>query len=887
MPAGVRGDYLGNGLKVILKEVHTAPIISTWIWYRVGSRHEVEGYTGLSHWVEHMMFKGSSQFPKGSIMRAVDRYGGYVNAMTSQDFTAYYETLPSDRAELALQIEADRMLTARFDLDEVEAERTVIIAEREGAENEPSYVLAEEVAAAAFRVHPYHHQTIGWTTDLLSITRDQLYRHYQRCYIPNNAVLVIVGDFDTESYLTLIERYLGSLPAGEPMAETVRQEPPQRGERRVVLRMPGSAPLVRISYHTPQVSHPDYIPLVVLDAILSGGRAMFAFGDSPTRSARLYRALVETQLAVSAGSNCHPSRDPFLFSLGATAREGREPRVLEEALLAEIAKLREEPIQQRELEVAIRQTQAQFAYASESVTNQALTLGFLEMMDNHERMDGLLAELARVTPEDLLRVARTYFAEEDRVVGWFVPTTEGGGEGDGRRDPAAQIAPKASPWRMPGQEVCAYSGARNRAISPETVTRQKLDNGIVVLIKENPVSPSVAVEGEIRAGSLYESDADVGLASFTASMLRRGTRQHSFQEINAALDNVGASLSYSAGQEDVGFGGRALIGDFDLLIELLAEILMQPTFPEIELEKLRGQTLTHLNILDTDTGYRADRAFMTALYPPGHPYARPVMGYRDTVRAFGPQHLADYHRTHYHPETIMLSVVGAVEPRRVLDRISATLGRWHVEGEVPVRSAPPAATPEGISTRREQIPGKAQADMIWGVIGMPRTSPDYYPAMVANIILGRLGLMGRLGQSVRDTQGLAYYVSSSLHAGPGPYPWNIVAGVQPRNTDRALASILNEVQRLRDEPVQDVELADSRSYLTGALPLHLETNEGIASFLLNTEKYGLGLDYLQRYPTIIGGVTQEDIQRTVRRYLTLDRYVLAMAGTFDAPLTGP
>ena len=876
MPPTTHEVRLSNGLEVILKAVHTAPIVSTWIWYRVDSRNETEGLTGMSHWVEHMMFKGSSKFPKGSIMRAVERYGGYGNAMTSHDFTAYYETLPCAQAELALQIEADRMTTAAFDPAEVKAERTVVIAEREGAENQPQFVLAEEMSAVAFRLHPYHHGTIGWKADLLRITRDQLYAHYRQHYVPNNAVLVVVGHLDAESHLELIRQYFEAIPAGEPPAATVRQEPDWRGERRVTLRMPGHAPLIHLSYAAAPVSHPDYIPLVVLDALLSGGKAMFAFGSSQTRSARLYRALVETELASSAGSGYHPSLDPYLFSLGATVRDERSPAAVEEALLREVLRLQQDTVSAKELAVAIRQTQAQFAYSSESVTHQGLTLGFLDMLDSHTRMDGLLDELAEVTPDDIVRVARTYLNEEKRIVGIFLPTEKdrGGADADvGQSDAACQ-------WDTPNRGMFAYSSAPQPPIGPDTILRRQLDNGPVILVRENPASASVTVEGSIQAGSIHDEDDHTGIAGLTAAVLRRGTEAHSAQEINVALDNVGASLDFGAGRNIMSFGGQSLAADFFFLVDLLAEILMRPTFPQVELDKLRGQVLTHLGVLQTDTGYRADRAFMTNLYPDGHPYQRSSLGTRESLPALTPSDLRRFYQTFYHPESLILAVSGAVRADDVVSALERAFGDWRVGHPPHPWDVPPAQTPAEIKVQKVDIPGKAQVDLIWGVVGMPRSSPDYYAAMMANLILGRLGLMGRLGARLRDSEGLAYYVSSSSPSSRGPYPWTISAGVHPDNLDRARSSILDEVERLRNELVDDDELADGQTYLKGTLPLHLETNSGIASFLLRLEQYDLGLDYLQRYPQIIDGIDRDEIQSTVHKYLTTDRYVLAMAGTF-------
>ncbi|MFP3896252.1 MAG: M16 family metallopeptidase [Anaerolineales bacterium] len=871
MPASIHETHLSNGLKVILKEVHLAPVVSTWLWYRVGSRNEVGGLTGLAHWIEHMMFKGSPDFAKGSIMRMVDRNGGQANAMTSHDFTAYFATLPTDRAELALRIEADRMTGALFDEDEFEGERQVVIAEREGAENTPHFVLAEEVTAAAFRLHPYHHQAIGWKEDLATVTRDQLYAFYRQHYVPNNAVLVVVGDV-SDAYLDTIEEQLGDIPRGKLPREVIRQEPPLRGERRVTVRLPGSTRLIRISYRTPPVRHEDYIPLVVLDAVLSGGKAMFAFDTRQTRSARLYHALVEAELASTVGSNYHPSLDPYLLNLGATVREGRKAQEVEEALLAQATRLQDEPVQEEDLEIAIRQAQAHFAYSSESVTGQALTLGFLEMLDDHRRMEGILDELAAVTSEDVQRVARTYLTEDNRVVGYFVPTEEGEGQA---------AAPAADPLVARYHDIWFYSPTRPPTISAESVIRRRLDNGITLLIKENPASASLSLEGNIAAGTLYEEGEALGLSAVTASMLRRGTKQHTYQELYTALDNVGATLGISAGRDSIVLSGQSLAADFDLLIELLAEMLTAPTFPESELQKLCGQLSTRLRLLETDTEYRAQRAFMTSLYPPGHPYARPLLGTRQSLATLSRQQLMDFYSAYYHPQKMIMSVVGAVEAKHVIERVEATLGAWKIDRPPSEECVPPVQIPQGAITKRVPLPGKAQVDLILGTVGMARSSPDYYPAMMANIILGQLGLMGRLGETVRDNEGLAYSVDSHLRSGLGSHPWFVSAGVHPQKVDAAVDAILHEIGRLRTEPVSDEELEDCRSYLTGTLPLQLETNEGVAIFLLSLEQYDLGLDYLQRYPRLIEGVTREQIQSVIKKYFPKDRYVLAMAGTFE------
>jgi zinc protease len=414
---------LPNGMLVLLRESHGAPVASCFVWYRVGSRNETLGATGVSHWVEHMLFKGTPAMPKGEMDRLIARNGGMFNAFTSSDYTAYFETLPSDRIELGLRIEADRMVNSLFEPDEVESERTVIIAEREGAENDPDWWLNEAVMAAAFQVHPYRNEVIGWRSDLLALTRDELFRHYQTFYTPNNAVLALVGDFADEAMLALAERYFAPLPSGPAVPPVRLEEPEQQGERRVMVRRPGAAQYVQVAYHTPGCRHADFAPLLVLDAVLSGAKPLgFGGGAQTNRSARLYRALVETQLASYAGSGFRAAIDPHLFEFSATVQEGHTASEVEAALAAEVEQIRQDGVSAAELAKVQKQVRAQLAYSGESVTGQAMLLGMWEVLDSFRRNHTLLDEVRAVTAADVQRVAQRYLAEDKRTVGHFIPT---------------------------------------------------------------------------------------------------------------------------------------------------------------------------------------------------------------------------------------------------------------------------------------------------------------------------------------------------------------------------------------------------------------------------------------------------------------------------------
>jgi zinc protease len=414
---------LSNGLLVLLKEIHTSPIISQWIWYRVGSRDELPGLTGVSHWVEHMMFKGTPAFPNGVLDRAISRDGGFWNAMTYMDWTTYFETMPADKIALALRLEADRMVNCQFKAGDVASERTVIISERQGEENEPLFRLNEAVQSAAFRVHPYHHEIIGDMVDLESMQRKHLYRHYRTYYLPGNAVLALAGDFETEGMLNRLSELYEPLPAGSPPPRLNRPEPPQPGEHRLVVEGEGETVYVQVAYHAPAASHPDFFACMVLDSLLSGPSNLNMFGGGiSNKTSRLYQALVERELAVSVFGGFSATIDPYLYTITLTVHPQSTPEACLAAMEAEIARLQDAPPPAEQLARAVKQAKALFAYGSESISNQGFWLGFAEMFASYDWFTGYVDHLAAITPEDVQRAAQVYLRPQNRTVGTYLPS---------------------------------------------------------------------------------------------------------------------------------------------------------------------------------------------------------------------------------------------------------------------------------------------------------------------------------------------------------------------------------------------------------------------------------------------------------------------------------
>jgi len=426
IPAPVHQATLDNGLTVLVHDVHTAPLVSVWCWYRVGSRDDVPGRTGVSHWVEHMNFKGTTNIPRDDMKGIVERFGGMWNGYTWIDQTTYLETAGRDALDQMLFIEAERMTNGLYEPADIESERTVIISELQGGENDPEQLLDVEVTATAFRAHAYRHPTIGWLEDLQTLGRDDLYGHYRAHYIPNNATLVIVGDVDVSDVLRRVERRFSAIPAGTEPSRSTIVEPPQLGERRVVVERPGTTAYLKVAWHAPAVTDADFFPMLVLDAALTGAKGVNLWasfpGIAPQRKARLYTALVDRGLASSVSGALLPTADPFLYTLSLTANEGIELPSLEGALIEAIERLRVSGVTEAEAARARKQLRARLVFETDSVTNIAHQIGYFQTVASPGFLAQMQERIDSVTAEQVSDVARRRLGRMTRTVGWFQPS---------------------------------------------------------------------------------------------------------------------------------------------------------------------------------------------------------------------------------------------------------------------------------------------------------------------------------------------------------------------------------------------------------------------------------------------------------------------------------
>jgi len=862
---------LDNGLKVLTNEVHTAPIAACYIWFKVGSRNERPGITGISHWIEHMLFKGTPNLPKDEFKRVVERNGGRWNGFTSNDYTAYFEVMPSNKLDSALMLEYERWQNSLFDPDETEAERTVIISEREGAENHPQFLLREEVISTAYKAHPYQWSVIGWKSDLKSITRDELYNYYKTYYVPNNATLVLVGDFNTDELMKKVNERFGGIPKGSDVPQPTTVEPPQYGERRVVVRKAGNVAYINAAYHIPAIGDDELYPLNVLQMILSYGE-----------SSRLYRTLIDTELSTNVYFYAEEMRNPGTADLGVDVRNGVDINKVESALFAEIKKLQDEFVTDEEIKKAINQAEANFVYSQSSVSNRASRLGFYESLISYKYLGTYLDKISSVSKEDIQRVAQKYLTEDNRTVGHFLPTVSPRGQAVLEKTNVQKYHHGFWYYKSDDNKFSSFNKKRvdgsemRRQFELEPV-REVLDNGMVLIVCENPTNPTVVIRGNIKAGGMYDTEELVGCADFVANTFSKGTENRTLTQISEQLDGIGANLNTGGNIEKVDVRARMLSKHFDIVLDILSDVMLHPNFPQKEVEKHKGQVYNWLKSWNEDPMKVAQREIHKLIYPIGHPYHRRLQGEEEDVAKINQNSLLEFYNKYYRPDATTLAVVGDVNAQEVIEKVKNAFGDWKASDKPKDYEIPEVEFAEPI---RKDIPmaDKSQCEICIGHIGIARTNENFYAVDTMNRILGGSAGLGRLFGTVRDAHGLAYHVWSSFRASIGAGPFIALAGVNPQNVEKAIKCILDEIKKIQNEAVTDDELADIKNFIVGNFLLSMETNNGIANVLLNAELYGLGMNYPKQQESIYRSITKEQVQSAAIKYLHPDKCSITIAG---------
>ncbi|WP_299402558.1 pitrilysin family protein [Acaryochloris sp. IP29b_bin.148] len=869
LTTGVRKTTLENGLTILLKAVHTAPVVSVQVWYRVGSRNEVPGLNGITHQLEHLMFKGTQSRPVqfGKLFSAL---GSASNAFTSYDMTAYYNTVGSDKLETLLILEADRMQNVLLTADQLASEKRVVISELQGYENSPDYRLSKGVMQQAFPHSNYGLPVGGTKADVEQFTLAQVQNYYQTYYQPSNATLVITGDFEPALVLEQIQTYFGPIPstpvATEANPYTVTAP---TSSAPLTLKEPGSAALFDAVYPLPDAQHPDIPALEILDSILSAGR-----------NSRFYPALIESGLATHATAYVAALMDSGWYNISVTAAAPL-PEV-EQVVEATLEQLRSQPIAAEELERAKTQLKAGFILSNREIENQASQLAYNQIVTgDHCFSDRYLAGIEAVTPEDVLRVAQTYLTPTQRTLGFFEPTQFEGQPIGGI--PATQTTEDFTPSEpVDPAQVARYLPDLPHVEGSDTQTlpeRFQLDNGLTVLLLTDHSTPTVTLSGLLRAGNEWDYLTLAGVASLTADNLMSGTTRQDDLALAKALEDRGASLDFLSLREGVDISGYALSPDLPVMLETLADVLQQATFPQHLLDLSRQRMLTHLQLELDDPGSLARRMFQQKIYTQNHPFhGFPTA---NSLKNISREGILRFYQQHYCPANLILTLVGDFEVAAVRSQLEQTLGKWHNPESPAALNFPDPQLPNTIQRFQAPLPGKAQVVTYMGYPGIERHHPLYYAAMLLNQIIGGDTLSSRLGTEIRDRQGLTYgiysYFAAGLHAGP----FAIQMQTSPEDTQQAISSTIALLKQVKTEGITTSELQTAQRSILNSYPVDLADPDTLAQRLLMNEVLGLPIAEIRQLPQRIAAITMADIDQAIQSLIHPDRLVIVSAGPVE------
>jgi zinc protease len=913
LQAPVTEARLQNGLKVLLQERHNIPLVAVGCWYRVGSKDDPSGAAGLSNLARLLSRRevdGYSRDQTGVLMRET---GGDWHSITLPDQTGFFETVPTSALEEVLKLEAARMSGSLVEDVQFRGQRRRATATIQAREDSSRSLLDDQVAASALQRHPYRWPSLGWLPDVELIGRDDVARHSRQTFVPNNAVLVLVGGFETRMTLRLVEKHFGGIARRPDPRRAEVREPERRGERRVQVANEGTTPYLQFAFQAPELFNDDFYAMLVVDAVLTGAQGMNHWSNSQPAvakgSSRLYQTLVETGLALEVRSRMAPRQDPSLYQLTLALSDAFQFQAVEEAVLEQLERLKNQEVSDVELAKAKNLLVTGEFLAQDTVSGRAFQLGYFESVASHQMLNEIEPKISRVSKDDVRRVVIRYFAETGRTVGLVVPalkrkvieveTLSASGSDSLAPVPAGPqpaVIPKELNVRTPSlQPVLTPESMFDSKASDELslqgkpksdrmfaaiptagpsapkVHRKVLPNGVTLVAAGNPSGSTVTIRAFVRA----RTDGDTGVAALLNGMLQRGISAKNQAHLAAVFDFLGAEVSSEIDDAGLTTTVRGLSKDCAAFLQLLAEMLQSPPIESSEFEKVRDEVLGRLRELEGESGWAAERALRQRFYSMGRTsqsMAPDSVGSLENLRL---EDVRDFYQRCFQPQQLILSVAGDIPPEEVLIAAENAFGTW--KGEASAATPFPTRTMSSQRTTGSfEFKTKQSALVLAGLASLSAVQPDYHPFLILNQILVGAPGGGRLGDRVLAGDAAIYGIQGEIAGGAAAQLFSVRVMAAPSEIERAVALMREEFGRIRDLGVTEEEIRRAKRSLIHAWTVQMGSNEDVARMLQHIESQGLGLDYLEKYPSLIEGVSRESLLDCARTRFEFDRAAIVV-----------
>jgi zinc protease len=865
----VQKTVLENGLTVLTKEVHNAPVVTVQLWYDIGSTNEADGINGIAHQLEHIMFKGTKSRPV-QFARLFSALGSDSNGFTSYEQTAYYHTAERDKLKALLELEADRMENLLIDNQQLNSEKRVVISELQGYENSAKYRLKRAVMQSVFPDSAYGFPTGGTPEDVEKFTVEQVREYYQTFYNPDNAILVIVGDFQTKETLQTVQEVFGQVPRSKPLPQVSQSPKMTIPNSPVVLRSPGGSKIIQRIYPLPDLHHPDIPVLGVMDYILTAGKKSY-----------LSQNLIKSGLATNISARVVGLSQVGWYDLSVDVSPEKDLNKINASINSAITKLVETGVSREQVERAKKQLIANVVLNKRDITSQGMQFANDQLVaGDYQYTDKYLEKVSQVTSEDIIYVIKKYLKPENSAVGFFEPQVNA--QVDNYRPSPVESEEDVTPGvKVSTAELQQYLPKTNTGsdfITKPSIAPQKItfDNGLQVLLLPDHSSPTVTLGGYIKAGKEFEEANKAGLASLVANSLLSGTKTKDSLTISENIEARGASLNLTTLREGVQIESKSLREDFPVVLETLADVVRNSTFPEKELEVSRQRALNALKSDLHDPYEVANRKFIQSLYPQNHPLH--IFPTKRSIQNVQRQDLIEFREKHYRPDRMVLAVVGDFDVDKMRSLMESKFADWRVHGQAPMVKYPQVIVTDHGSQFNSVLPGNSQAVTYMGYVGIKRQDPRFYQALVLNQILGGDSLSSRLGSEVRDRLGLTYHIYSNFQGGKNVGTFLIEMQTNPEDTNRAIATTRKLLAQIHQQGVTESELETAKRTLISQYNLSLSKPEELVTKLLLNEFYDLQDFNLSGFADKIEQVTKKEVDQVARQLLDPDKFIVVTAG---------